>query len=214
MKKMSENKSVKIIKSKENNEKKQSEKTIDSAMKKQNLNTGKSGSNGKIGKTAAGKNINSAMKKQNLSTGESGSYGKIGKTAAGENINSAMKKQNLNTRKSSSNGKKASEKNEIAGIKKEYLKSNGSCKVTFTLPKEAIPEAKVVNIVGDFNNWNLTETQMIKIDSGDFQATLKLPCDREYRFRYLVDSTYWKNDWCADNYVPNSFGSDDSLLIV
>jgi hypothetical protein len=159
MKNMSENKSVKKIKSKENNEKKQSEKNMNSAMKRQNLNTGESGSSGKI-------------------------------------------------------GKKASEKNEIAGIKKQNPKSNGSCKVTFTLPKEAAPEAQVVAIVGDFNNWNLTETQMKKLKSGDFQLTLKLPLDREYRFRYLVDSTYWENDWCADKYVPNSFGCDDSLVIV
>jgi hypothetical protein len=188
MRKMSEYKSVKIIKSQEKNEKKPSGKNMNSAMKKQNLNSGKSGSNGKIGKTAAGKNINSVMKKQNLNSGKSGSNGKIGKTASG--------------------------KNKIAGIKKEYLKSSGPCKVTFTLPKEAAPDARVAAIVGDFNNWNLTETQMKKLKSGDFQVTLKLPLDREYRFRYLIDSTYWANDWCADNYVPNSFGSDDSLVIV
>jgi hypothetical protein len=39
MRKMSENKSVKKIKSKEKNEKKQSEKNMNSAMKRQNLNT-------------------------------------------------------------------------------------------------------------------------------------------------------------------------------
>jgi hypothetical protein len=135
------------------------------------------------------KNINSIMKRQKLNT--------------------IMKRHKLNTMRSGSSGK-----NEIVGIKKQYLKSDGSCKVTLSLPKEAAPDAQVVAIVGDFNNWNLTETQMKKLKSGDFQLTLKLPRDREYRFRYLVDSTRWENDWCADKYVPNSFGCDDSLVIV
>jgi hypothetical protein len=104
--------------------------------------------------------------------------------------------------------------NEILGIKKQYLKSNGSCNVTFRLPKEAAPDAQVVTIVGDFNNWNFTENQMKKLKNGDFNATLKLHRDNEYRFRYFIDNNLWENDWCADKYVPNTFGSDDSLVIV
>ena len=102
----------------------------------------------------------------------------------------------------------------IAGIKKQYLKSNGSCNVTFRLPKEAAPDAQVVTIVGDFNNWHLSESQMKKLKCGDFKATLKLHSPKEYRFRYFIDGTRWENDWCADKYVPNTFGSDDSLVIV
>jgi hypothetical protein len=90
------------------------------------------------------KNINSIMKRQKL--------------------NAIMKRHKLNTMRSGSSGK-----NEIVGIKKQYLKSDGSCKVTLSLPKEAAPDAQVVAIVGDFNNWNLTETQMKKLKSGDFQ---------------------------------------------
>ena len=101
-----------------------------------------------------------------------------------------------------------------SNIKKQYLKSNGSCNVTFRLPKEAAPDAQVVTIVGDFNNWNLTESQMKRLKNGAFKLTLKLSCDREYRFRYFIDGTRWENDWCADKYVPNTFGSDDSLVIL
>ena len=86
--------------------------------------------------------------------------------------------------------------------------------MTFRLPKKAAPDAQVVTIVGDFNNWNLTESQMKKLRNGDFKATLKLNRDKEYRFRYFIDGTRWENDWCADKYVPNTFGSDDSLVIV
>lgn len=100
------------------------------------------------------------------------------------------------------------------GIKKQYLKSNGWCNVTFTLPKDAAPDARVVNLVGDFNEWNLTETEMKKLKSGDFKVTLKLHKNKEYRFRYLIDSKRWENDWSADEYVPNLFGCEDSLVIV
>ncbi len=103
---------------------------------------------------------------------------------------------------------------EVSGIKKQYLKTNGWCNVTFKLPKNAAPDAKVVTIVGDFNNWNYAETEMTKLKSGDFKITLKLHKNKEYRFRYLIDSQRWENDWHADQYVPNSFGCDDSLVVV
>ncbi len=92
------------------------------------------------------------------------------------------------------NGKKPSKverpikNNKILSIKKQYLKSNGSCNVTFSLPKEAAPDAQVVMIVGDFNNWNLTENKMKKLRNSDFKATLNLHTDKEYRFRYFIDS--------------------------
>jgi 1,4-alpha-glucan branching enzyme len=113
----------------------------------------------------------------------------------------------------SSNMKKAV-KNETAAVKKQYLKSSGACKVTFNLPKAAAPEAKVVTLVGDFNNWNETEAQMKKLKNGDFKITLELSSEKEYKYRYLIDSSRWENDWQADSYVPNPFGCDDSLVKV
>ncbi|RJQ15099.1 MAG: glycoside hydrolase [Nitrospiraceae bacterium] len=100
------------------------------------------------------------------------------------------------------------------GLKKQYLKSNGSCKVTFRLPKEAAADAQIVTVVGDFNNWSITENRMKKLKDGAFTLTLDLPCNREYRFRYFIDSRRWENDWSADKYVPNDFGTDDSVVIV
>jgi len=106
-------------------------------------------------------------------------------------------------------------KNETgSGIKKQYLKTNGSCSVTFRLPKEAAPDARVITVVGDFNNWDMNATPMKKMKNGDFTVTVKLSHGGEYRFRYLIDSGRWENDWNADGYVPNSFGGDDSLVKV
>jgi 1,4-alpha-glucan branching enzyme len=131
----------------------------------------------------------------------------------------AMKKVNkIKSAKKTSTGQKKGRKplkeNVNRGIKKQYLKSDKSCSVTFRLPKESAPDAQVVTIVGDFNNWNVKETLMNKLKSGDFKLILKLPCAREYRFRYLIDSNRWENDWCADKYVPNAFGCDDSVVII
>lgn len=108
--------------------------------------------------------------------------------------------------------KKSSQSAASRGIQKQYLKSKALCKVTFRLPKEAVQGADNVTIVGDFNNWNVTETPMKKLKNGDFKLTLELPCDREYNFRYLVDTKRWENDWFADKYVPNNLGEENSVI--
>ncbi|MBI5409533.1 MAG: isoamylase early set domain-containing protein [Nitrospirae bacterium] len=103
----------------------------------------------------------------------------------------------------------------VKSLKKQYLKSdNNMCKVTFRLPKDAAQDAEMVTIVGDFNNWSVTENEMKKLKNGDFTLTLELPCNREYKFRYLIDANRWENDWFADKYVPNAFGADDSVVII
>jgi 1,4-alpha-glucan branching enzyme len=119
-------------------------------------------------------------------------------------ISSKKKTKNKTTKKQQTNN----------GIKKQYLKSRPMCKVTFRLPKEAAPEAATVAIAGDFNNWNAELTKMKKLKNGDFTRTVELPCEGEFKFRYLIDSSRWENDWCADKYVPNGLGEDDSVVIV
>jgi 1,4-alpha-glucan branching enzyme len=102
----------------------------------------------------------------------------------------------------------------VKGLKKQYLKKSASCKVTFRLPKEAAPAAEMVSVVGDFNNWDVHGTQMQKLKSGDFKATIELPCNNEFRFRYLIDEERWENDWAADKYLPNAYGDDDSVVVI
>jgi len=110
---------------------------------------------------------------------------------------------------------KANKNAEPKSLRKQYVKSNESiCKVTFRLPKEAAHNAQLVTIVGDFNNWNLTENKMKKLKNGDFTLTLDLPCSREFRFRYLIDANKWENDWFADKYIPNEFGTEDSVVCL
>ena len=55
---------------------------------------------------------------------------------------------------------------------------------------------------------------MKKLKDGSFSATASLESGGTYRFRYLVDGERWENDWEADEYLPNDFGSDDSIVKV
>jgi hypothetical protein len=80
---------------------------------------------------------------------------------------------------------------------------------TFRLP--AAVGATQVHLVGEFNDWSPTSVPMRR--EGDwFTAVVALEPGRSYRYRYLLDGSRWENDWDADAYVPNEFGTDDSLV--
>ena len=99
-------------------------------------------------------------------------------------------------------------------IKKQYLKTRAACRVTFSLPKKAAAFANTVHLVGDFNDWNESITPMKRLKNGSFTATLVLQRNKEYQFRYLLDGLQWENDWKADKYVPNRYGSENSVVVV
>jgi 1,4-alpha-glucan branching enzyme len=99
-------------------------------------------------------------------------------------------------------------------LTKQYLKSKPVVKVTFRLPKEAAPEANVVSLVGEFNNWNIQATAMEKLKNGSWRTTLELEPGRDYQYRYLIDETTWENDWEADKYVRSSFGNCDNSVVT
>ncbi len=92
-------------------------------------------------------------------------------------------------------------------IAKQYLKTKPVCKVTFTVPAA---HAKNVAVVGDFNNWNTTALKKLK--NGTFKATLDLPKEGAFEFKYIIDGEY-VNDAAADRYQWNAYaGSDNAVL--
>ena len=99
-------------------------------------------------------------------------------------------------------------------IKKQYLKSKPTCKVTFRVPKQAAPWAKTVHLVGEFNNWDTTATPMQGLKSGDFKTMLELQPNKAYQFRYLLDQQIWQNYSQADQYVPTPYGDSDNSVII
>ena len=86
----------------------------------------------------------------------------------------------------------------------------GKVRVTFTLPP--LEGVKQICLVGDFNNWSMTEHPMSKGKDGNWTAAVTLEAGHEYQFRYLADGQVWHNDWEADGYRPNQYGSDNSVV--
>ncbi|MEQ9266211.1 MAG: isoamylase early set domain-containing protein [Balneolaceae bacterium] len=96
-------------------------------------------------------------------------------------------------------------------ITKKFTPKRTICKVTFSIPSEVA--TKEVALAGDFNDWDTTSLKLEK--KGDAWTTeVKLKPENEYKFKYLLDGSTWENDYEADNYVPNEFGSDDSVVLV
>ena len=94
-------------------------------------------------------------------------------------------------------------------LKKKYLKDN-TCEVIFILSSEA--NAETAFLCGDFNGWDKTATPMNYSEQDGFSVAIKLSIGKSYRFRYYLDETRWENDWQADSYLPNEFGSEDSVV--
>jgi len=95
-------------------------------------------------------------------------------------------------------------------LRKSYSKRGRMCRVTFNLPEEV--KATTASLCGEFNKWNPTAHLMKKLKNGGFSATISLEVGKTYRFKYLLDGQRWENDWAADGYVPNRYGTEDSLV--
>ena len=84
--------------------------------------------------------------------------------------------------------------------------------VTFTLPADV--QADSVALCGEFNEWSAENIRLARDGDGSWRATVALEPGHTYRYRYLLDGERWENAWQADGYVPNSYGSADSVVFV
>jgi hypothetical protein len=82
--------------------------------------------------------------------------------------------------------------------------------VTFRMP----PLDGVVELYlcGDFNAWHLSGAPLAQRPDGSWETTLELEAGRSYRYRYYDNQGRWHNDWEADAYEPNEYGSEDSVV--
>ena len=75
------------------------------------------------------------------------------------------------------------------------------------------PRANNVQIAGDFNNWQPSQTEMQKVgDSGVWQTKLDLEAGK-YRYRLVVDGQ-WQQDPYNEETELNPFGGFNSVLTV
>jgi len=100
-------------------------------------------------------------------------------------------------------------------IKKQNLKKDGVCKVTFSF-NEKVNDIENVRITGDFNNWDVNCDPMKKLKTGGFSQTINFEPGKTHQFRYLINDSVWADDPEADQLVPNGFGNGDtnSVLVV
>lgn len=96
-------------------------------------------------------------------------------------------------------------------LEKQFTPKRTVCKVKLSIPAEWAD--KSVKVAGDFNDWD-TSSDELKKKADRWEATLRLKPNEKYRFRYILDGEKWENDDAADAYVPNEFGSEDSVIIT
>ena len=84
--------------------------------------------------------------------------------------------------------------------------------VTFTLPADV--RANSVALCGEFNDWSAENIKLERDGDGSWRAIVTLKPGHSYRYRYLLDGERWENAWQADDYVPNPYGGDDSVILV
>lgn len=99
-------------------------------------------------------------------------------------------------------------------LKKSFSKTKPVCKVTFTLPVEAVKGGKDVRILGDFNQWSWEKGAQMAAGKTEFSAAVELETGKDYQFRYLIDNHIWENDWQADRYEPAQPGSYNSVVAL
>ena len=75
-----------------------------------------------------------------------------------------------------------------------------------------MPGAQSVFVAGTFNEWDLKRTPMQKNKAGGWKTTVWLPPGR-YEYRFYVDGQ-WVSDPDAKECVGNSYGSENSVLVV
>lgn len=96
-------------------------------------------------------------------------------------------------------------------IKKQFVKTKPVCKVTFVIEAK---EARSAAVVGDFNNWNIEQGNLVKLKNGNFKGALSLDKNASYEFKYVVDGEY-RNEPEADSYRWNDYaGSENSVIMV
>jgi hypothetical protein len=85
----------------------------------------------------------------------------------------------------------------------------GQVRVTFELP--SCIWADRIAVTGDFNDWSHTATPLRQGRDGVWRASVDLPANRRFEFRYLIDGK-WQTDYHADGSHTNEFGSENSVV--
>ncbi len=76
-----------------------------------------------------------------------------------------------------------------------------------------IQNAETVEILGLNSDWE-NSIVMSKKKDGTFSSDVALPKNIQHEFKYLVNKTEWINEPEADAQHPDSFGGNNSVIIL
>ncbi|WP_338364557.1 isoamylase early set domain-containing protein [uncultured Pseudoalteromonas sp.] len=93
-------------------------------------------------------------------------------------------------------------------LNKRFFKTKNEAEVTFEFTH---PDAQQVSLLGEFTDWQPVPMKLNKKE-GVFKCKQRLPVDQQFHFRYLINGNIWDNDHQADDYLPNSFGTENSIV--
>jgi 1,4-alpha-glucan branching enzyme len=93
-------------------------------------------------------------------------------------------------------------------LSKRFFKTKDETEVTFEFKH---PDADDVQLVAEFTDWQPVPMKFNKKEQV-FKCKQRLPLDKEFHFRYLINGQEWDNDHQADGYIPNEFGTDNSIV--
>ncbi len=75
------------------------------------------------------------------------------------------------------------------------------------------PDARRVEVAGDFNGWNPAQTPLQQLANGAWTVTLPLEPGR-YNYMFVVDGTTWVDDPFAPEQADDGFGARNAVLDV
>lgn len=93
-------------------------------------------------------------------------------------------------------------------LTKKFFKTKDETDVTFEFNRGDVTSAA---LVCDFNDWQAVEMKFNK-KTQSYKTKIRLPKGKTFHFRYLLNGTEWENDYQADQYVANEFGSENSVV--
>jgi 1,4-alpha-glucan branching enzyme len=88
----------------------------------------------------------------------------------------------------------------------EFL-PNGVVRFAFMIPTD-----QTVCLVGDFNDWDELSHPMRRCPDSTHCLEVKLRAG-EYEYKFKVGAV-WYNDDYAHKYVPNPWGSENSVVVI
>lgn len=100
-------------------------------------------------------------------------------------------------------------KDRMEEILKEELPKFKFTEVSLTLKA---PDAQSVHVAGDFNDWKLDDSSVMKREDGTWKIKVNLVPGR-YRYRFVKDGE-WIEDPSNTNRAMNPYGQMDSLIEV